>query len=377
MMFWILIALLTGAAALAVLVPLSRNRNALTENSSSADEAVYRDQLEAIEGELKRGLIDEEAAEAARTEVARRLLAAHDKHSERSENRFDSRRLKAAQLISLMLLPAAALGMYLALGSPDEPDLPLTARLNAPAEEQSVDVLVARVERHLADNPEDGQGWAVIAPVYLSLGQPQSSARAYANAIRILGARPDWLTDLGEALTMVNQGLVTADAQSAFEQAVSMDATAVKPRFFLAIALGQEGKKAEAIDAWNSLLAGADETAAWVVAARQELADLENPDAIASQSRGPTQDDIAASQEMDADDRQAMISGMVTGLAEKLSTEGGPVEDWKRLMRSYMVLGEKQKAEDAFADASTAYADKPAELSQIKDAASKLGLTGS
>ncbi|CTQ56235.1 formate-dependent nitrite reductase complex subunit NrfG [Roseibium album] len=376
MMFWILIALLTGAAALAVLVPLSRNRNALTENSSSADEAVYRDQLDAIEGELKRGLINEEAAEAARTEVARRLLAAHDKYHERSENRFDSRRLKAAQLISLMLLPAAALGMYLALGSPDEPDLPLTARLSAPAEEQSVDVLVARVERHLADNPEDGQGWAVIAPVYLSLGQPQSSARAYANAIRILGARPDWLTDLGEALTMVNQGLVTADAQSAFEQAVSMDATAVKPRFFLAIALGQEGKKAEAIDAWNSLLAGADETAAWVVAARQELAALENPDAIASQSRGPTQDDIAASQEMDADDRQAMISGMVTGLAEKLSTEGGPVEDWNRLMRSYMVLGEKQKAEDAFADASTAYADKPAELSQIKDAASKLGLPG-
>jgi cytochrome c-type biogenesis protein CcmH len=377
MMFWILIALLTGAAALAVLVPLSRNRNALADKSSSADEAVYRDQLEAIEGELRRGLIDEEAAEAARTEVARRLLSAHDKNEEKSENRFDNRRLKAAKLVGLMLLPAAALGGYLTLGSPDQPDLPLTTRLSAPAEEQSVDVLVVRVERHLANNPEDGQGWAVIAPVYLSLGQPQVSARAYANAIRILGPRPDWLTDLGEALTMANQGLVTPDAQSAFEQAVSMDATAVKPRFFLAIALGQEGKKAEAIDAWNSLLNGADEAATWVEAARMELASLEDTDTASSQSRGPTQDDIAASQEMAADDRQAMIRGMVTGLAEKLASEGGPVEDWNRLMRSYMVLGEKQKAEDAFANARTAYADKPAELSQIKDAASKLGLTGS
>lgn len=377
MMFWILIALVTGAAALAVLVPLSRNRNAHAGNMHSADEAVYRDQLEAIEGELKRGLIDAEAAEAARTEIARRLLAAHDKNDGRSEDPSDGRRMKAAQLIGLVALPVAALAGYLLLGSPDEADLPLAARLNAPADEQSVDVLVARVERHLANSPEDGEGWAVIAPVYMSMGQPQASARAYANAIRILGPRPDWLTDLGEALTVANQGLVTADAHRAFEQAVSMDGTAIKPRFFLAISLGQEGKRAEAIEAWNALLDGADESAAWVQAARRELAGLQLTDTDTSQSRGPTQEDIAASQEMDADDRQAMIQGMVSGLAERLADQGGSVEDWSRLMQAYLVLGEKQKAEDALANARTAFADKPDELSQIKDTASKLGLTGS
>lgn len=156
-----------------------------------------------------------------------------------------------------------------------------------------------------------------------------------------------------------------------------MDATAVKPRFFLAISLGQEGKKAEAVQAWNNLLEGADENAAWVHAARQQLAVLEENGDAPSQLRGPSQEDIAASQEMGADDRQAMIRGMVSGLADRLEKEGGSVEEWNRLMQAYTVLGEKQNAEDAFASAASAFADKPDELSEIKDAARKLGLSGS
>ncbi|GAB2185032.1 c-type cytochrome biogenesis protein CcmI [Roseibium sp. LAB1] len=375
MVFWILIALLTGAATLSVLVPLSRTRRRKEAASSSADEAVYREQLAAIETELERGLIDIEAADAARTEIARRLLAAHDRDDTAKQDAPQSGRLKLAQGLALLVLPVAAFGLYFVLGSPDLPDQPLLSRLTAPAEEQSVDLLVARVERHLAENPEDGQGWAVIAPVYLSLGQPQASAKAYSNAIRILGPRQTWLTDMGEALTIANQGLVTADARAAFEQAVALEPGAVKPRFFLALALGQEGRNDDAIAAWQALLEGADETAAWVGAARQEMARLTGETPAANTLRGPSQEEVAAAGEMNADDRQAMISNMVAGLAERLSTEGGSVEEWNRLIRAYMVLGKKQDAEKALAEALSAYADKPEDLSMIKDAASQLGLS--
>lgn len=375
MVFWILIALLTGAATLSVLVPLSRTRRRKEAASSSADEAVYREQLAAIETELERGLIDIEAADAARTEIARRLLAAHDRDDTAKQDAPQSGRLKLAQGLALLVLPVAAFGLYFVLGSPDLPDQPLLSRLTAPAEEQSVDLLVARVERHLAENPEDGQGWAVIAPVYLSLGQPQASAKAYSNAIRILGPRQTWLTDMGEALTIANQGLVTADARAAFEQAVALEPGAVKPRFFLALALGQEGRNDDAIAAWQALLEGADETAAWVGAARQEMARLTGETPAGNTLRGPSQEEVAAAGEMNADDRQAMISNMVAGLAERLSTEGGSVEEWNRLIRAYMVLGKKQDAEKALAEALSAYADKPEDLSMIKDAASQLGLS--
>ena len=375
MVFWILIALLTGAATLSVLIPLSRSRRGQEAAPARADEAVYREQLAAIDKELERGLIDAEAAEAARTEIARRLLAAHDRVGAAKQGGVRTGRLKLAQGLTLLALPVLAFGLYIALGSPGLPDQPLLSRLNAPAEEQSVDLLVARVERHLAENPEDGQGWAVIAPVYLSLGQPQASAKAYSNAIRILGPNQAWLTDMGEALTIANQGLVTADARAAFEQAVSLEPAAVKPRFFLALALGQEGRKEEAIAAWQALLQGADETAAWVGAARQEMARLTGEAPAGDTLSGPSQEEVAAAGEMTAEDRQAMISNMVAGLAERLSTEGGSAEEWNRLIRAYMVLGKKQDAEQALAAALSAYADKPEDLSMIKDAASKLGLS--
>jgi len=377
MIFWILIAGLTAVATLSVLVPLSRSRRSPDTVASQADEAVYREQLDAIESELARGLIDADTAEAARTETARRLLAAHDRATDVSGNSHPKPRLKLAQAVAVIALPAVTFGLYMLLGTPDLPDQPLHARLTEPAEGQSVDVLVARVERHLADNPEDGQGWAVVAPVYLSLGQPRASAKAYANAIRILGPRQDWLTDMGEAITIAEQGLVTAEAQRAFEQAVALEPGAVKPRFFLAIALGQEGRKDDAIAAWRALLDGADPTAAWVRAARQELAKLTGEGPEEQAPRGPSQEDIAAAQDLSADDQQAMIRGMVSGLAERLNSEGGSVDEWNRLIRAYMVLGDKPEAEKALTAARAAFAENPEDLSRIKDAASRLGLSGS
>ena len=376
MIFWILLALMTGIAALSVLVPLARAGRSQADATIGADEAVYREQLTAIESELERGLIDPEAAEAARTETARRLLAAHEKNENQHKGASSGFRLKTAQVFALAALPLISLATYTALGSPDEPDQPLISRLNAPAEEQSVELLVARVERHLSENPQDGEGWAVVAPVYLTMGQPQASARAYANALRILGPRPDWLTDMGEALTMANQGLITAQAKRAFEEAVSLQPSAVKPRFFLAVALGQDGNRAAAIEAWNALLEGADETAPWVAAARQQLTILGEPSA-AGPLRGPTAEDVAASQEMSSQDRREMIGGMVSGLAERLADEGGSAGDWSRLIRAYVVLGEQQKAQEALAAAEAAYAGKPEDLSLINDTASALGLRGS
>ena len=64
--------------------------------------------------------------------------------------------------------------------------------------------------------------------------------------------------------SQANQGIVTADARAAFERARAADPGAVRPRFYLALALGQEGKTDEAIAAWQELLAGAPPGAPWV-----------------------------------------------------------------------------------------------------------------
>ncbi len=392
MLFWILSAVLTAIAALSILVPLTRRRPDLTDPAAdkTADSAVYRQQLEEVDRDLERGLIDPEAAEAARTEIARRLLAADSRVANPASAPNAHGASRAVMVLAIVALPLGAFALYLSIGSPDLPDRPLAARLTAPPEGQSVNELIARVERHLADNPQDGQGWSVLAPVYMRVGNPRAAANAYANALRILGSSTKLETDFGEALTMANEGIVTADARAAFERAVSLDGSAVKPRFFIALALGQEGKTNEAIAAWSGLLDGADPAEPWVPAAQAELAKLGGNSLLARLGKpsgadtagagalpAPSAGEVAAAQQMSATDRNAMIAGMVQGLAERLEADGGSVEEWVRLIRAYSVMGNKEKAADAVTRAKAAYADDTAALGQINEIAEKAGIEGS
>lgn len=376
MMLWILIAAMTAFTALSILVPLARSRRTShAEADETSDEAVYKQQLVEVEKDLVRGLIDDEAASAARTEIARRLLAANERGKIADAERIPSWPMRISQLIAILALPASAFALYLFLGSPDLPDQPLSARLTAPAEDQTVETLIARVERHLAESPEDGQGWSIIAPVYMRVNNPQAAARAYSNAIRLLGPTVDLVTDFGESLTVANAGIVSANARAAFEEAVAIDASAVKARFFLSLALSQEGRRDEAIAAWQGLLSGADQQEPWVPVALAELEKLGGEPLETNQGLpGPNQGQMAAAGEMSEQDRNQMIAGMVSGLAERLQAEGGSAEEWMRLIRAYSVLGEPDKAEKAIQQAALAYKDDASALGQINAIAEQSGL---
>lgn len=379
MTLWIFFALLTAAAALSILVPLRRSAvTGLAAGDAAAAEAVYKAQLDELDKDLARGVIDETGAKAARTEIARRLIALR-RDVGLSAGRQDvpgsngGSREKIVMVLAILAVPAAALGIYMAAGSPSYPDQPLSARLNTPVETLPVNQMVARVEQHLAQNPSDGRGWEVLAPVYLSLGRPEDSARAFGNAIRLNGSREELESGLGEALVVAARGVVTADAKAAFERAVTLSPDAVKPRFFLAMAYGQEGRKDEAVKAWTQLLAGADENEPWVPVARQELAAVQGQVPPAAMS-GPTADDVKAASEMSAEDRQSMIQSMVDGLQERLDRSGGSVEEWERLLRSQIILGAKEAAQETLGKARQAMGADQSALARFDELEKELGL---
>lgn len=366
MIIWIVFAILTAVAALSILVPMARVR-ATDGEQPSHDAQVYRAQLGEIEKDLERGLIDDESAEAARTEIARRLIAAAKAPDGGAKERAGSRLpVRIAQLAAIVFVPLAAIGLYLELGTPDLPDQPLAERLAARPTQQDLPLLVARVEKHLADNPQDGEGWEVLAPVYMRMGRVSDAAAAYRNAVRILGPTVERQSNLGEALTMANQGIVSADARAAFEGAVEIDARAVKPRFFLALALGQEGKNDEAAAAWRSILDEAQGDEPWVPAALSELAKVggELPQKFARP--GPSAGDVAAAGQLSEGERAQMIEGMVAGLDERLRSEGGNAEEWVRLIRAYTVLGQQDKAAQTYELAAASFENDPASMEKLE-----------
>jgi len=372
MTLWFVFALMTAAAVFAVLWPLGRRRPA----SGGSELAVYRDQLAEVERDRDSGRIGAAEAEAARIEVSRRLLAAAETERSPSEAFSPPWPRRMVAVVALVALPLGAVAVYLAFGSPSLPGQPLAARLNKPPEQRSIGTLVAQVEAHLDKNPNDGRGWEILAPVYLRLGRFNDAVKARANALRLNGETAEGQSGLGEAMVAAAQGIVTADAARAFARAVELDPKAPKPRFYLGLAAEQDGRPQEAAKRWRALIAEAPADAPWLGFVREALTRVDPSASPPPAQPGPSAADVAAAAEMAPEQRQAMIRGMVARLAERLKTDGSDLDGWLRLMRAYMVLGERDKALAAATDARKALASDAEKVRRIDDAAKGLGIDG-
>ena len=126
-----------------------------------------------------------------------------------------------------VLIPLSAVALYGVLGSPELPGQPLAARTpnsEEGLERSPIGQLLARVEADLAENPNDGRGWEVVAPVYMKLERYDDAARARQLAIRLLGETAARDVDLGEAMTAAANGVISDEAKVAFDRAIKLDA---------------------------------------------------------------------------------------------------------------------------------------------------------
>lgn len=353
-LLWLTFALMTGAAVLMVLVPLSRRRNLAP---AASDMEVYRDQLAEIDRDVAAGLIAAPEAEAARVEVSRRVLAAADRSARPTRDGTTGRR-RAAALAALVLVPAIAILAYGLKGQPGYAGQPLAERVRQAPPANDIAALVARIEAHLNARPDDGRGWEVLAPVYLRVGRLPDAVRARANALRLLGATADREADLAEAQIAAAGGVVTAEAKAGLERALALQAGHPKATYFSGLAAAQDGRTAEAKAIWTRLVDTAPPGATWVAAVRAEIARLDGNAAPA-----PMPD-------------AADIRRMVEGLAARLAADGSDFDGWLRLVRSYSVLGEGDKARIAAADARRRFAAEADKIGRLDALMRELGIGG-
>jgi cytochrome c-type biogenesis protein CcmH len=400
MLLWTAFALLTALVLWALARPLAGPASAAATVPPGADQrestlAVYRDQLAEVEAERVRGLLDAREAEAARTEVARRMLALDAAGPAGGEPTRDAKApLSPDRHVYLLLaVPVLAAGLYLALGSPDLPGRPHGQERHV-AQKADVERLVAQVEARLRAAPDDGRGWDVVAPVYLRLGRYEEARTAFANASRLLGRTPKRLLGEAEARLLAADGVVSEATRALWFEVLEQEPDRVEPRFWLAMAKEQEGKQAEAIADYRALLArpGGDEP--WRAPVSQRLAELEagpgpgpasatgarpadprtSSAGASPEPGGPTAADVEAAARMTPEDRERMIAGMVDGLAARLAQKGDDPAGWQRLLQSLVVLGRREEARASLAKARSALAGREQALAELADLARRLGL---
>ena len=383
--FWLLAAGMTLVVLALLLAPLLRRpRKALAR--AEYDLAIYRDQMRELEEEIAQGLISEEAAERARNEIARRILAADEarrKAREQLEGGGGSTVL--ASVVAALLVPVVALAIYVQKGQPGRPDMPLERRLADAAKNNDLPALVRRAEEKLRREPDNAAGWMALAPAYERLGQLDKAINAWRRAIA-LSKEPsaDLFDAYGEALVRAAGGRVTQEAVKAFEQAQKRKPGDPMSRYYLAIADLQAGRKQKAYEALKELLADLpSDVPARAIIARQVAAlakDLGKqasaPEMVAS---GPSADAVRERMKAMANaspkERMAMIRAMVEGLDARLKENPDDPAGWLRLIRARKVLGEDDKAREALARARKALSGNAEALRKIEALAERLGIS--
>ena len=375
MLFWILVAVLTAVVAVILLYPLLRGAKA-AENIRAGEAAVYRDQLRELDRDLSGGLITPEEADYARAEIGRRLIAVSA--DEPVETPKPARHHRFTEAFVLLVLPVLGLCLYLATGRPDLPSQPLEARLENPGND--VAVLITKAERHLAEKPDDGKGWDVLAPIYFRTMRVNDAQVAYRNAIRLLGPSPVRLDGLAETLMAVSDGVVTEEARQVLEQSLTLEPDNPRARFYIALSSEQAGRPDEARQAFEALAKQSPPDAPWLPLVNQHIAMnggapvAVNPGAGSAAPGNPTQQDVAAAEIMNAGDRQQMIRGMVESLDAKLSADPNNFEGWMRLVRSYAVLNDRDRAAGALKRGLAAFPPAGEQGRQLLALARELGI---
>lgn len=383
MSFWIIAA--AGAALVSILLirALWRGATAAVPTRVEQDLQVYRDQLAEVEREVARGVLPPEDAARAKTEISRRILAADTSRVDVVQpGKKPSKLLMAVIAVTLV---GGSLYTYLTLGAPGYGDLALQDRIafaanlretrpsqrealeGVPAANISADLspeyeaLLTRLRETVAARPDDVQGHTLLAQNEARVGNFAAAADAQAAVVRLKGADAsiEEVTNYAELMIMAAGGYVSPEAEAVLGAVLTRDSENGTARYYWGLMLIQTGRPDQGFRLWDGLLRLGPAGAPWIepilgqIEPVAELAgvDYAIPEIGGGALRGPSSDDIEAAQDMTPAQRMEMIGSMVEGLSERLATEGGPVEDWARLISSLGVLGQTDRAQAIYDNA--------------------------
>lgn len=419
MVFWIVSGALALFVSLTLGLALLRGRVG-DQPPAAYDLQVYRDQLKEVDRDTARGVIGAEDAERIRAEISRRILAADAQLREGGDTGGQPGRRSGLALATGLaaVIAGGAVLIYMQLGAPGYPDLPLKTRLaesdaaraerltQAEAEarvppatvtpDASEDFLrlMEQLRATIAERPGDLRGLTLLARNEAALGNYGAARDAQARIIDIKGedASASDYAYLAELMISSAGGYVSREAEQALRAALERDPRNGPARYYMGVYMMQVDRPDAAFRTWDTLLRESPPNAPWVAPIRERIeevawrageTDYELPPApeaapetapVAPTAPGPTAEDMQAAGEMSAEDRQQMVRGMVQGLSDRLATEGGTAAEWARLIRALGVLGDTDQASAIWAEAQGIFAENAEAMALLREAAQSAGV---
>jgi len=361
--FWSVVVALTVVALVFLVVPLVRKPK--TEDMGLAraefDLTVYKDQLVEVDRDLDRGVLTEDQALAARTEIERRMLAvAAEKDTDADIAVTQHPKASLMLMVAILVaIPLGAVGFYLYLGQPSLKDQPLAQR-EQPGDNDTrarAMELLTQLEQRLKENPKDIDGWWMQAQVYGALERHTDAATAYQKVVDLTNRDPGVLTAWAEALIVAENNVVIPAVVEVLNEIKTKDPSEPRSYFYLAQERRQRDDLEGAMGEYIQLLKASPSDAEWVGQVQDLVKSLAGEMEVnmpvvqmlppASTTSGPTAEQMQDAQQMSPEEQQAMIQAMVQQLADRLKDNPDDLAGWQRLAQVYRVMGEMDKAAEA------------------------------
>jgi cytochrome c-type biogenesis protein CcmH len=254
--FFIVAGLLLAGALFFVVPPLLGKRGKLADVShDETNLTIYRDQLKELDQDLANGTIERLQYDAAKREIERRVIEEVEQAAERAAVSGGPKWSLAIGLA--VVIPLAAVPAYLLLGTPAALDpAKIAAQESGVGHELTPERIAAMIDQlkaKLASQPDDAEGWMMLAKTSAALGRYEDSANAYRQAARLVPDDALLLADFADTLAMAQRSL-DGEPQRLVEQALKIDPKQVKALALAGTIAFRKQDYAKAAGYWKRIL---------------------------------------------------------------------------------------------------------------------------
>lgn len=245
--FWLAAGLLLLIALSFLLIPVLRGRRAQREEDRTAlNVALYQERVAELQAQREEGVLTAEQFETGRAEAARELLADTEGVAPGRVSSLG----KAIPLLAAVLVPVLGLSLYLHFGSSDKVEL--TREFSQPP--QSLEEMVARLERATAAQPDSAEGLYFLGRAYMAQNRPADAARVFERAANLAGRQPELLGQWAQAQYFADDKKWSDKIQALTDEALKADPKEVTSLGLLGIAAFEDQRFEQAIGYWQRLM---------------------------------------------------------------------------------------------------------------------------
>ncbi|MGZ5138220.1 MAG: c-type cytochrome biogenesis protein CcmI, partial [Burkholderiales bacterium] len=245
-------AVLVAIALAFVLRPLLKQSARAGIERGGVNIAIYRDQSRELDADLQRGTLTIDQHAEARRELEARLL--HDAHEQSVASNGQQPARRTAYAL-LALLPIGALAVYAFVGAPIALD-PQVLADNAAAhavDQGQLNAMVEKLAARLKEEPDNAEGWLMLARSYRLFKRYEESARAYGNAVSRLPPDASLLADYADVLGAAQGGL-EGEPEKLISKALKIDPQNPKALALAGSAAFNRKNYAEAAHHWEQMI---------------------------------------------------------------------------------------------------------------------------